>query len=198
MFFKDWKKEIFTIPNMLSFLRLMLIPVYVSIYLNARNVYDYYLSAGILAVSCLTDLIDGKIARHFNMISNFGKILDPLADKLTQFSLILCLIKNYPILRYLVIMFVIKEGFQLTAGFINLVKYGKILKGAQLSGKLCTTILFVSLILLVSFPQIKYSYVMIIFSLDTVALLISFIDYLITYMGKDSNFQSITDPPNAP
>ena len=81
MYLKNWKKEIFTIPNILSLLRLLLIPLYVTIYLNATSAEHYYLSAGILAVSCLTDLIDGKIARHFNMISNVGKILDPIADK---------------------------------------------------------------------------------------------------------------------
>ena len=57
MFIKDWKKEIFTIPNILSMFRLVLIPVYVSIYLNADEASDYYLAASILAVSCLTDMI---------------------------------------------------------------------------------------------------------------------------------------------
>ena len=88
MISKDWKKELLTIPNLLSLFRLVLIPVYVVIYLNAKTTEDYYLAAGILAVSCLTDLIDGKIARHFNMISNVGKILDPFADKVTQFTMV--------------------------------------------------------------------------------------------------------------
>ena len=111
MFIKDWKKDICSIPNLLSLLRLILIPVYITIYLNARESADYYLAAGILAVSCLTDMIDGKIARRFNMISTAGKILDPLADKLTQFSLILCLASAYPILWYLVALFFVKELF---------------------------------------------------------------------------------------
>ena len=91
MFIKDWKKEVFTIPNLLSLFRLALIPIYVVIYLNAEAAWEYFLAAGILAVSCLTDMIDGKIARHFNMISTVGKILDPIADKATQFTLTLCL-----------------------------------------------------------------------------------------------------------
>ena len=101
MIIKDWKKEIFTIPNLLSLFRWVLIPVYVAIYLNAENDADYYLAAGILTVSCLTDLIDGKIARHFNMISTFGKFLDPLADKATQFTLIICLSVKYRVLWYI-------------------------------------------------------------------------------------------------
>ena len=120
MFAKDWKKDIFTIPNLLSMFRLILIPVYILIFIKAEEIWDYYIAAGILAVSCLTDLIDGKIARHFNMISNLGKILDPVADKATQFSLIVCLATKYRILWYLLLLFVIKEGFQLIAGGINL------------------------------------------------------------------------------
>ena len=59
MFINDWKKEVFTIPNMLSLFRLVLIPIYVVIYLNAVELKDSFLAAAILAVSCLTDLIDG-------------------------------------------------------------------------------------------------------------------------------------------
>lgn len=194
MFIKDWKKEILTIPNLLSLFRLVLIPVYVVIYLNARDASDYYIAAGILAVSCLTDLIDGKIARHFNMISTVGKILDPLADKATQFTLILCLAMKYPVLWFLVALFVIKESFQLIAGGINL-RHGKMLKGALLTGKICTTVLFVSLILMVMIPTLPESTVQIIAVVDTVFMLISFGDYLITYFKRENKFQSIDDTP---
>ena len=69
MFIKNWKKEIFTIPNLLSLFRLILIPVYASLYLSATEQYQYVLAGMILAVSCLTDMIDGKIARKFHMIT---------------------------------------------------------------------------------------------------------------------------------
>ena len=65
---RSWKKEILTIPNALSIFRIALIPVYLKIYLEEK----YTMAAVILAVSCLTDLVDGKIARKFNMISNVG------------------------------------------------------------------------------------------------------------------------------
>ena len=91
MFARGWRKELLTIPNMLSLFRLSLIPVYIFIYLNATSPRDYFLSGTILAVSCLTDMIDGQIARRFNMITNIGKILDPVADKLTQLALTVCL-----------------------------------------------------------------------------------------------------------
>ena len=177
---------------MLSLFRLVLIPVYVIIYLRAKDDADFYLAAGILAVSCLTDLIDGKIARHFNMISTLGKILDPLADKATQFTLIICLTMKYPILWNLIILFVIKESFQLIAGCVNLRK-GKMLKGALLSGKICTTILFVSLIIMVLLPNLDPTVVNVITYVDAGFMVISFFEYLITYFRRENKFQSLSD-----
>ncbi len=192
MIIKNWKKEILTIPNLLSLFRLVLIPVYVIIYLNAEDVSHYYLSAGILAVSCITDLIDGKIARHFNMISTVGKILDPLADKATQFTLIVCLAMRYPVLLHLVVLFVIKEGFQLIAGGFAL-KRGMMLEGALFAGKICTTILFVSLILLVMLPELPYQYVTLITTVDAVFMIISFVSYIFAYFGKHKKIHDITN-----
>lgn len=194
MFFKDWKKEVFTIPNLLSMFRLVLIPVYIIIYLRAQDAKDYYIAGGILAVSCLTDMIDGQIARRFNMITNFGKFLDPLADKLTQFSLILCLALRYSFLWYVVGLFCAKEIFQLAAGGCRLLKKKVMLKGALFSGKICTTFLFISLIILVLFPTIPELYVKIIAIVDSVFLLIAFADYVITYIARASKFQALEDP----
>lgn len=184
------KKELFTIPNLLSVFRLLLIPVYIILYLKADSSMDYFVAAMILAVSCLTDLIDGKIARKYNMISDIGKILDPLADKATQFALIICLSLKYPILISLIALFIIKEGFQLIAGSINLRK-GIMLKGALLSGKICTTVLFITLILLVMMPSIPYPAVVLLTVVDTIFMGISFADYCITYAKRDYQFQSI-------
>lgn len=190
MYIKNWKKEIFTIPNLLSMIRLLLIPVYVIIYLRAKEQPDYFLAAAILAVSCLTDMIDGKIARRFNMISTVGKILDPLADKLTQFTLILCLSVNYPALWLLVGLFFIKELFQLIAGAINM-KKGKMLKGALIPGKICTAVLFISLIIMVMLPNLGKNIIYSIVAIDAALLLVSFADYAITYCARDSKFQTI-------
>ena len=195
MLIKDWKKEILTIPNLLSLFRLILIPVYVTIYLNAEKTADYFIAAMILAVSCLTDLVDGKIARHFNMITTLGKILDPLADKATQFTLILCLALKHPILWYLVGLFVIKESFQLIAGGINL-KRGRMLKGALLSGKICTTVLFISLILMVMLPKLDYVAIQIITITDIIFMLVSFGNYLFTYFTRENKFQTIDNSKN--
>lgn len=195
MFIKDWKKDLFTIPNMLSLFRLLLIPVYIIIYLNADSDIDYYVAGGILAVSCLTDMIDGQIARHFNMISTIGKILDPFADKITQFSLIVCLAVEYPILIPLMVLFFIKEVFQLVAGLLTLRK-GQMLTGALISGKISTTILFISLIVLVMFPKMDSTYVNLIMVIDGIFLLIAFVHYAITYFTHSAMIQQLEKNEN--
>ncbi len=192
MIIKDWKKEIFSIPNLLSIFRLALIPVYVAIYMNARDNADYYLAAAILAVSCLTDAIDGQIARRFNMITTVGRVLDPLADKLTQFTMVICLSVRHPILWVLIVLIFVKEIFQLVAGILHFQK-GKMLKGAQITGKICTAILFISLIILVMIPQIKSTVVLWITAVDSLFLLVAFADYIIVYRRKDSKFQVLDE-----
>lgn len=190
MFIHNWKREVFTIPNMLSMFRIALIPVYIVIYLNAEQTSEYFLAGSILAVSCLTDMIDGKIARRFNMISTVGKILDPIADKLTQFTLTLCLSVKYPVLRYVLLLFVIKEGFQGIVGLVHLFNR-KMLPGALPAGKVCTTVLFISLTVLVFFPEMKQEFVDLIAIIDTIFLAHAFIHYIFAYFGKNTKVQSL-------
>lgn len=188
----NWKKEILTIPNLLSLIRLLLIPVYIVIYLNADESHEYLIAGLILAVSCLTDAVDGMIARQFNMMSRFGKLLDPIADKLTQFSLTLCLSLRYPVLHQVLALLVIKEIFQLTAVIVNL-RRGKELAGALIMGKICTTVLFVSLISLVLFPNIDPKLVEIIAIVDFVFLSAAFVQYIFAFFGKYKKVQDIQD-----
>ncbi len=190
MFIKDWKKEVFTIPNMLSIFRLLLIPVYVYIYLNAQEDSEYLLAGFIMAFSCLTDLADGKIARHFNMISNLGKVLDPLADKITQLALILCLSARYPILYPVLVLFLVKEFFQLCVAIVHY-RRGKVLDGALMAGKVCTTVLFTSLIALVLFPHLEEVTVDLIVLVDAAFLVNSFISYFLAYYGKNKKVQDV-------
>ncbi len=190
MFIKNWKKEILTIPNLLSLFRLVLIPVYANIYLNAKTDVQYLLAGGIMALSCITDLIDGKIARQFNQITNLGKILDPLADKITQFVLTLCLSMKHPVLNPVLALFVAKEFFQLVMGVIHLMQ-GRMLPGALMAGKVCTTILFVSLITLVLFPNMNPIAVDFIALTDGVFLAVSFVSYFLAYFGRETKVQRL-------
>ena len=190
MFIKNWKKEIFTIPNLLSLFRLVLIPVYVNLYLKAETDTEYAIAAAVMALSCLTDMVDGKIARKFNMISHVGKLLDPLADKLTQLALILCLSAKYPLLYPVLVLFVVKEAFQLIATILNLRK-GKALPGALMAGKVCTTVLFVSFIGLVLFPNLNPTAVDVIVVIDAVFLAVSFVSYILAFYGKNRKVQDM-------
>lgn len=145
-------KEFFTIPNFLSVFRILLIPVYAVIYMKAQEMKDYITAAAVFALSAVSDMADGIIARKFNMRSRIGIMLDPFADKLTQGVIIVCLsIKNSEILP-LLILFIIKEGFMLVMG-CRLLKRRKMLDGALWAGKICTTVLFISMVTLVIFGQ---------------------------------------------
>lgn len=188
MFIQNWKKEILTIPNLLSLFRLMLIPVYVHLYRNAVTRVQYAAAAGILALSCLTDLADGKIARHFHMISNVGKVLDPLADKCTQLALFLCLSVRYPLVYPVLFLFLVKELFQLLVGILHFCR-GKILPGALPAGKVCTTVLFVSFLLMILFPQLPCGTADGILALDSLFLLLAFGSYIQAYYGKNKKIQ---------
>ena len=178
MFFTNWKKDLFTIPNLLSLFRLALIPVYMTIYLEG-----HYAFAGIvLALSCLTDLLDGWISRRFNMATELGKLLDPLADKTTQLTLALCLSLRYSILEPVALLLVCKEAFQLAAGLYFL-RRGKILTHGLAMGKVCTAVLFFSLTALVVFPGLPQDMVELLALMDLAVLSLSFLGYVRAYFG---------------
>ncbi|HBL40368.1 MAG TPA: phosphatidylglycerophosphate synthase, partial [Ruminococcaceae bacterium] len=82
------RNSIITVPNILSFLRIALVPILVILYIVAE---EYRISAALIILSGATDVLDGWIARKFNCISDFGKFIDPVADKLTQCAVVLCL-----------------------------------------------------------------------------------------------------------
>ena len=186
----NWKREICTIPNFLSLFRLTLIPVYLNLYLNAQSDRDYTLSAVILGISCMTDLADGKIARKFNMISNVGKVLDPLADKLTQLGLLICLYNRSRILRLLLMIFLVKEFWQLFA-MLSAMRQGKALNGALMSGKISTTVLFTGLGLIFLFPNMAEVIVDRICAVCLVFLLYAFADYTQAYFGKNKKIYDL-------
>lgn len=190
MLVKNWKKEIWTIPNLLCIFRILLIPVYLDIYLHADSREDYTAAAVILAVSCLTDMVDGKIARKFNMITNLGKLLDPIADKLTQLALMICLSMDRKALRVLLVMFLIKEFFQFFA-MIGALRNGKALDGALMSGKISTTVLFTSLIVMVLLPGLSEKTTNIITGVCLVFLMIAFADYVRAYFGKNKKIYDL-------
>jgi len=183
MFIKNWKKEIFTIPNLLSLFRLVLIPVYVVIYLNATQPREYITAGAILAASCMTDAVDGFIARKCNMVSTLGKILDPLADKVTQLTLTICLSLKYPVLLPVILLLLTKEIFQII-GAVILLRRGDPFPSSMLAGKVSTFVLFISLIALVLFPDVNPIIVDMIALVDSVCLIYAFFTYYHVFFGN--------------
>ena len=144
------KEQILTIPNMMTFFRILLLPVIIWSYLRLEN---KTLSIVLLALSALTDVLDGIVARKFNMVSDFGKALDPIADKLTQVALLICLINTHPLILPLLILCVLRETFMFVMGLINVRKVGQF-KSARWYGKLSTVLLYGTALALIVFDRI--------------------------------------------
>lgn len=139
---KDTQNRIVTIPNLLSTFRLLLIPVMIWLYCVKEN---YEWTMYILMLSWITDIADGFIARQFHMVSNVGKVLDPIADKLTQAAMLFCLITRFRLMLVLLILFVLKEAFMGITGLLVIKKTGKV-TGAKWHGKIVTGLLYVTMI----------------------------------------------------
>ena len=151
------KQELYSIPNCMGYFRILLIPLFCFLYLNAKDRSDYYLAAGVILVSYITDFLDGQVARRFHMITEFGKFLDPVADKLTHGAIALFLSCRYVARRYRFALLVLKEGFRAGMGLITL-RHGRKLDGAKWFGKFCTGALFILLFLLVVWPEIPLAW----------------------------------------
>ncbi len=133
--------NIFTVPNIISFFRLLLVPVFVFIYFSGDIEYKYFWCILILLISGLSDIIDGFIARKFNLISDLGKILDPIADKLTQVVIILSLLIHRNELFPLFIILFLKELATLFAA-VYVLSNGIKPISARWWGKLSTIAIF--------------------------------------------------------
>ena len=100
-------KRIFTLPNILSMVRIAMIPAIAALYLYGQEVA----SALMLVLSGVTDVVDGWYARRYNAVSDLGKALDPVADKLTQAVMLCCLASKHPALKAPLMLLVAKEAF---------------------------------------------------------------------------------------
>lgn len=172
------RKEIFSIPNIIGYFRILLIPVFMYIYITAKSASDYYLAAAIVLVSTFSDLFDGLIARKFNMITELGKLIDPLADKLSHAAMIVCLLTRYSLMWLFLGVFVVKEGFMLIMGLIMLRHNGKKLDGAMWFGKVCTAVLFLSMFALFLLPALDTGIVNILIYCCTGIMLLTLILYI--------------------
>lgn len=135
---EERKKQIVTIPNLLSAFRLLLVPVIAWLYCGRG---DYPLTAWILVLSGVTDIMDGFIARRFRMVSDLGKVLDPIADKLTQTVALACLLTRFPAIWWLLGVLVFKETVMAVMGLL-VIRRTKAVYSAAWHGKLATCVLY--------------------------------------------------------
>ena len=172
------KDQILTIPNLLSVIRLLMIPVIVWLYMIKEQ---YGTAVFVIFLSGLTDVADGIIARKFHMVSDFGKILDPVADKLTQFTVIVCLTKTYDWMMALVILFFIKEICMAAMGYVVMKKKDSV-NSAKWYGKANTVLLYTVMMLLILIPGIPMSIANIMIALCGFMMLLSLILYIRFYI----------------
>ncbi|MFV0464583.1 MAG: CDP-alcohol phosphatidyltransferase family protein [Lachnospiraceae bacterium] len=171
------KEEMLSIPNCLSYFRILLIPVFCVVYLRADSLKEFYLAASIILFSGLTDFLDGQIARRCNMITEFGKFIDPLADKLTHIAIAACLSYRFYYMGILLVLLLLKDGYMLLMGAVHL-KHGQKLSGAKLYGKVCTASLFVVFLFLLIWPGAPLHVVKILVGVEIAILLITWILYI--------------------
>ena len=167
-----------TIPNALSIFRLLLLPVFATLYLMSEKRPELlYWSFGVLVLSGVTDSLDGLIARHFNQISDLGKMLDPLADKITQVVVVICFLKE------------LIQGL----GGIFLLKKGAAVHGAKWYGKVSTFVFYGVMALVVLLPNMPFPLRVTLIALVIVLMLFSFVQYIRLFFGIKKAMPAGTD-----
>ena len=174
------KREYFSIPNLMGYFRILLIPIYLIVYIRADSVRDYQIAAGIMVLSFLSDFLDGKIARRFNMVTEFGKILDPIADKMTQGTLALSFTFRYPAMGVLLLLFLLKETIMGILGAYMMHK-GYRMGGAKMHGKICTAVLDLVMFLVLLLPNLPYLAVNLMVAVSVCVMAVSLCLYLRMY-----------------
>jgi len=151
------KMKLKYIPNILSAIRLMLVPVF--IYLFFKYYEDkIYIPLCVFVVAGLTDIIDGYLARRNNWVTNLGKFLDPLADKLVQCSVLVCFAIKNPALWWIAALFIAKELFMICGALITLKKI-KVTVKSNWYGKLTTAVFYAIALLVFIFNIFKFEMV---------------------------------------
>lgn len=175
-------REYFSIPNLMGYFRIVLVAVYMVLFYNALDGGTYWPVIATIVLSGLTDFLDGKIARKFNMITEWGKVLDPIADKITIGAIILSLTFKYKIFMAMVILYIIKEGFMGIVGLYS-VKKGHKVEGAMWYGKVCTFGTYVILIALLVFPNMPMLAVDVLVAVNMAIMIFALGNYVV-YYGK--------------
>lgn len=176
------RKDIFKLPNILSYFRIALIPVFIILFLNSPKGIGYHIGAvSTLVISGVTDMLDGMIARKFNMITELGKIVDPLADNLTQFAVVVCLAIKYWMLIPLIALLVVKELSMAVLGLVFLGE-GRKLQGAHWYGKVSTVVFYAVMFILLAVPRIHFIVSTVLIAFSAAWMVVSFVMYVRQYV----------------
>ncbi|MBO4898723.1 MAG: CDP-diacylglycerol--glycerol-3-phosphate 3-phosphatidyltransferase [Lachnospiraceae bacterium] len=174
------------LPNKLTMLRVIMIPFFLIFLLLDITPYDKWIALAIFVIASLTDLADGKIARKYNLITNFGKFMDPLADKLLVCSAMIALIELERIPAWIVIVIIAREF--VISGFRLVASDNGVVIAASYWGKFKTTFQMIMVILMIAdIPQLQIVTTIIMY-IALVLTIVSLVDYLVKnwgVMGKD-------------
>lgn len=173
----QWK---WTVPNVLSLLRIAILPVFIILYIRSCVIDSaalMYTAFGLLVLSGLTDCFDGWIARRFHQESEIGKLLDPVADKLTQVAVLIALATQYREFLPLLVICTVKEMLQGLGGLIVLGK-GIEMRSSKWYGKMSTVVFYVSVAAIVLWKDMPHWLVLALISLVGVLMLFAFLRYL--------------------
>lgn len=171
---KLFSGRIVTLPNLLSFFRLCLVPELILQYTRPGGSRRVLI---LLAVSALTDVLDGRIARRFGMVSDLGKALDPLADKLTQAAMLFCLARRFPLMLLPLTLLAVKEICCAAASLTAIGRTGRV-ESADWHGKFSTALLYALFALHLAVPGISGTLSGTLILLCTGVMLLSFVLYL--------------------
>lgn len=176
-------RRFWTIPNILTLVRFALIPLILWLYIVPQK---YLTAAIVVGISGLTDVVDGVIARKFNMITDIGKVIDPIADKLTQATVIFCLSLRYTTMIALFIAHIVKEFIMGIMGLIALKNHS--INSARWYGKLNTVVLFFVIIIHLIIPNVHatLSFCLVTASMSVMAMaLIMYIRFYCQILSKN-------------
>ena len=173
---KKAKTQAWSIPNILSYFRFALIPVFVIFYVDGQGIWAFVT----LAVSALTDVLDGRIARKFNMVTDLGKVIDPIADKVTQAAMILCVGLRFPSMLILLGIHCVKELAMFWLGYRVLDKTGTV-NSSKWYGKVCTALLYAVMMLHIIWPQIPLTLSTSLMVLCGAMIIFCFVMYSLTF-----------------
>lgn len=174
----DSLKFVWNVPNALSLVRLILLPVFAVLYLgSADNPTWLYWSLAVLVLSGITDFLDGVFARKLNQITELGKLLDPIADKITQITVLVCLVIRYPVLIPLMVICLTKEILQAIGGWI-LLSHCDVIRGSKWFGKVSTFTFYGVMLLIVLWTEMPSQLLLALEILVAITMLVSFFGYM--------------------